>query len=90
MAHRRAVVATTAGGLPDKVDHGVSGWLVPPGDPSALAAAISGALGDPARLPAMGIAGRAIVVREFSWDAAGAATLRLYADLLNLSEDPAP
>ena len=76
MAHRRAVVATTAGGLPDKVDHGVSGWLVAPGDPSALAAAISGALGDPARLPAMGIAGRAIVVREFSWDAAGAATLR--------------
>ncbi len=88
MAHRRAVVATTAGGLPDKVDHGVSGWLVAPGDPAALAAAISGALGDPARLPAMGIAGRAIVVREFSWDAAGAATLRLYADLLNLSADP--
>ncbi len=89
MAHRRAVVATTAGGLPDKVDHGVSGWLVAPGDPSALAAAISGALGDPARLPAMGIAGRAIVVRGFSWDAAGAATLRLYADLLNRAEDPA-
>jgi glycogen synthase len=82
MAHRRAVVATNAGGLPDKVHHGVSGWLVAPGDASALAAAISGALGDPARLPPMGNAGRAIVVREFSWDAAGAATLRLYADLL--------
>ena len=44
MAHRRAVVATAAGGLPDKVRHGVSGWLVAPGDASALAAAISGAL----------------------------------------------
>jgi glycosyltransferase involved in cell wall biosynthesis len=82
MAHRRAVVATTAGGLPDKVHHGVSGWLVAPGDASALAAAISGALGDLARLPPMGRAGRAIVEREFSWNAAGAATLRLYADLL--------
>jgi glycosyltransferase involved in cell wall biosynthesis len=82
MAHRRAVVATAAGGLPDKVRPGVSGWLVPPGDPSALAAAISGALGDPARLVPMGLEGRAIVEREFSWDAAGAATLRLYRDLL--------
>ena len=82
MAHRRAVVATTAGGLPDKVRTGVSGWLVPPGDASALAAAISGGLGEPARLPAMGIAGRAIVERDFSWEAAGAATLRLYEDLL--------
>ena len=82
MAHRRAVVATTAGGLPDKVQPGVSGWLVPPGDASALAAAISGALGQPERLPAMGIAGRAIVERDFSWEVAGAATLRFYEDLL--------
>jgi glycosyltransferase involved in cell wall biosynthesis len=82
MAHRRAVVATTAGGLPDKVRHGVSGWLVPPGDASALAAAISGALGEPERLPAMGMAGRTTVEREFSWAAAGAETLRLYEDLL--------
>jgi len=82
MAHRRAVVATTAGGLPDKVRAGVSGWLVPPGDASALAAAISGGLGEPARLRAMGIAGRAIVETDFSWEAAGAATLRLYDDLL--------
>ena len=82
MAHRRPVVATTAGGLPDKVQQGVSGWLVPPGDASALAAAISGALGQPERLSAMGRAGRATVEREFSWAAAGAATLRLYQDLL--------
>lgn len=82
MAHRRAVVATSAGGLPDKVKPGVNGWLVPPGDASALAAAISGALGDPIGLRRMGIASRALVEREFSWDAAGAATLRLYRDLL--------
>ncbi|HET7218241.1 MAG TPA: glycosyltransferase family 4 protein [Vicinamibacterales bacterium] len=82
MAHRRAVIATRAGGLPDKVRPGVNGWLVEPGDPSALAAAISGALARPDALAALGRAGRGIVEREFSWDAAGAATLNLYRELL--------
>jgi len=82
MAHRRAVVASAAGGIPDKVRPGVNGWLVPPGDPSALAAAISGALADPARLAHYGLAGRAIVEREFSWTAAGDATVALYRELL--------
>jgi glycosyltransferase involved in cell wall biosynthesis len=82
MAHRRAVVATTAGGLPDKIRQGINGWLVAPGDASALAAAISGALGDRARLAPMGLAGRAIVEQEFSWEAAGAATLQLYHRLV--------
>ena len=44
MAHRRAVVASAAGGIPDKVRPGQNGWLVAPGDPSTLAAAISGAI----------------------------------------------
>jgi glycosyltransferase involved in cell wall biosynthesis len=82
MAHRRAVVATNAGGLPDKVRPGVNGWLIPPGDPSALAAAISGAISDRTKLSAFGRAGRLIVEREFSWEAAGKATLDLYRELL--------
>jgi glycosyltransferase involved in cell wall biosynthesis len=82
MAHRRAVVASAAGGIPDKVRPGVNGWLVPPGDPSALAAAISGALADPARLAHYGLAGRSIVERDFSWTAAGDATVALYRELL--------
>jgi len=83
MAHRRTCVVTRAGGLPDKVRNGVNGWIVEPGDPSPLAAAISGALSDRARLAAMGAAGRGIVEREFSWTAAADRTLRLYADLLS-------
>jgi glycogen(starch) synthase len=82
MAHRRAVVATAAGGLPDKVVNGVNGWLVPPGDASALAAALSGAVGTPERLLDMGERSRAIVEDRFSWTAAGAATVRLYQELL--------
>jgi glycogen synthase len=82
MAHRRAVVASAAGGIPDKVRPGVNGWLVPPGDPSALAATISGALADPARLAHYGLAGREIVEHEFSWTAAGDQTVALYKELL--------
>jgi len=83
MAHRRAVVASAAGGIPDKVRPGENGWLVAPGDASALAAAISGALSDPARLAHYGLAGRAIVEREFSWTSAGDATVALYGELLD-------
>jgi glycogen(starch) synthase len=82
MAHRRAVVASAAGGIPDKVRPGKNGWLVTPGDPSTLAAAISGAIMDPARLAHYGLAGREIVEREFSWTAAGDATVALYRELI--------
>ena len=82
MAHRRAVVASRAGGLPDKVRSGVNGWLVPPGDPGALAAAISGAVANTGRLREFGEAGRAIVEREFSWKVAGDETVALYRELL--------
>jgi glycosyltransferase involved in cell wall biosynthesis len=82
MAHRRPVVASRAGGLPDKVIPGVTGWLVPPGNDEALAAAIGKALADTARLATMGSAGRALVDREFSWRAATDRLLNVYAELL--------
>ena len=81
MAHRRACVVTDAGGLADKVRNGVNGWAVPAQDPGALAAAISGALEDPARLRQFGAAGRRIVEREFSWTEAVRATMALYSRL---------
>lgn len=83
MAHRRACVVTDAGGLPDKVRKGRNGWMVPAGDPAALAAAISGALEDRGRLTQMGIEGRAIVEREFSWSSAVQQTIALYQRLLS-------
>jgi glycosyltransferase involved in cell wall biosynthesis len=82
MAHRRPVVASRAGGLPDKVIPGVNGWLVEPGDQRALAAAIELALSDPARLQQMGIESRAIVESEFSWPSVVTRLLELYAELL--------
>ncbi|HEY0284639.1 MAG TPA: glycosyltransferase family 4 protein [Vicinamibacterales bacterium] len=82
MAHRRTVVASRAGGLPDKVIPGVTGWLVPPGNEEALAGAIGKALADTARLHTMGMAGRALVDKEFSWRAATDRLLNVYGELL--------
>ncbi len=83
MAHRRAVVATVAGGLPDKVRDGATGWLVPPGDPAALAAALRRAIALAPALPAMGDAGRALVDAEFAWPAVTDRLLDVYGELLD-------
>jgi glycosyltransferase involved in cell wall biosynthesis len=82
MAHRRAVVASRAGGLPDKVRDGHTGWLVTPGDPRALAAALRLALAEPGRLPEMGLAGRALVDAEFSWTTVTDRLLAVFSELL--------
>ena len=66
MAHRCPVVATTAGGLPDKVRPGRNGWLIAPGDGRALAGALSEALDERSVLAGMGAVSRAIVEQEFS------------------------
>jgi glycosyltransferase involved in cell wall biosynthesis len=54
----RAVVASDVGGLRDVVQHGVTGLVVPPGDPGALAAALDNLLDDPQTRLRMGAAGR--------------------------------
>jgi glycogen(starch) synthase len=82
MAHRRAVIASRAGGLPDKVRPGANGWLVPPGDPGGLAAVLSGSVANPERLREFGEEGRRIVEREFSWDVVADETIALYKELL--------
>ena len=90
MAHRCAVVATAAGGIPDKVQPGVTGWLVPPGNAGALARAIVGALSNRERLPTMGQAGRVLVERRFSWPAVMDRLLDLYAETLAGSPTGSP
>jgi len=60
------VVASKAGGLPEVVDHGVTGILCPVGDIGALTAATEGLLRDSAKACAMGMAGRARAEKEFA------------------------
>jgi len=57
MAMRKPVVATTTGGLPEIVQDGKTGVLVPPNEPDALAGAIVGLLQDSTRRVSMGRSG---------------------------------
>jgi glycosyltransferase involved in cell wall biosynthesis len=61
------VVASRVGGLPSALEDGVSGRLVPPGDPAALAQAIQDLLANPLAARAMGEAARARTIAEHGW-----------------------
>lgn len=78
MERGRPVIASAVGGLPEIVDDGRTGVLVPPGDADALAAAIRDLTASPARTAAMGAAGRARAIEQFSQDRCTDRTLELY------------
>lgn len=82
MAHGLPVVATRAGGIPDKVADGVTGFLTAPGDVAALARALQELLQDAARGRAMGARGRAVVAERFSCGVLIDRTIALYEELL--------
>jgi glycosyltransferase involved in cell wall biosynthesis len=80
----RPVVATDHGGARETVQHQQTGFLVPPGDPIALAHAIEQVLQLlPAERVALGTRGRAFAEQNFSKARMCAATLGVYAELLN-------
>jgi glycosyltransferase involved in cell wall biosynthesis len=66
MERGRPVIASAIGGLPEIVADGRTGLLVPPDDPAALADAIVELATDRARAAALGAAGRARALEEFS------------------------
>jgi glycosyltransferase involved in cell wall biosynthesis len=80
MCYGRAVVGTAAGGIPEAVEDGVTGRVVPPRQPEALAAALTEVLVDRARREAMGKAGRARFLARFTADRMVDATLAVYAE----------
>jgi glycosyltransferase involved in cell wall biosynthesis len=73
-----AVVATTIGGIPEVVEDGVTGLLVPPRDAGALAEKISSLLDDPALSAHLGQNARAQIENSYSLDAMGERLLALY------------
>jgi len=76
------VVASDAGGLPEVVEHGVTGLIVPRGDSTALAEAMGRLLGDPALRAQMGRAGRERSLRLFDWDRTAEQLERIYAQVM--------
>ena len=76
-----AVVASDAGGLPEVVEDGVTGLVVPRGDSGALAKAIGALLQDPERRRVMGQAGRLRALRLFDWDRSAEQFEQLYREI---------
>jgi glycosyltransferase involved in cell wall biosynthesis len=78
MAARVPVIATQIAGIPELVEHNVSGLLVPAGDADALANAISELIGDKKRRTEMGQAGHQKVIAEFNIEHESAWLARLF------------
>lgn len=65
-ACRKPVVATRVGGIPEVVEEGVNGFLVEPGDVTALAQRVTTLMADPGLRERMGLAGRQRVERYYT------------------------
>jgi glycosyltransferase involved in cell wall biosynthesis len=82
----RPVIASDVGGPVETVEHGVTGWRVPHGDPGVLAAAIEVALALPAgQREALSERARAAVLRGYTVGAMQAATLAVYREIIGLA-----
>lgn len=77
----RPVIASRVGGLVETIDDGVTGVLVPPGDPASLASAVATLLSDSAKAAAMGEAARRRARERFAFDHCVDGYRRLYEAL---------
>ncbi|GGA76520.1 glycosyl transferase [Edaphobacter acidisoli] len=82
MAASLPVVATNVGGNAEAVQHGTSGFIVPPDDADKLANAVIQLLNDTPRAKSMGAAGRKIVEENFTTAAMMSKTTAIYKNLL--------
>jgi len=79
---QKPVVATTVGGLPEMVDHGETGYLVPPRDPQALADAVVPLLDDEQLRKRLGLNGARKINAECSPEIVGEQTRHVYRQAL--------
>ena len=85
MAAGLPVVATAVGGVPELVEHGRTGLLVPPADEPALAEAFRALLRNPEQRRLMAIAGLNRAAEQFSMDRMVSQVEKIYDDLLGFS-----
>jgi glycosyltransferase involved in cell wall biosynthesis len=84
LAAGRAVVASRVAGIPDLVEHDVTGLLVPPNDPGALCAALERLQREPATRSRLARAARATALRRLMWDVAARRFEESYAQAATL------
>jgi L-malate glycosyltransferase len=87
MAAGKPIVATNVGGNAELVRDGETGYLVPPGDPRAMANGIIKLLRNPGKAVEMGIAGRKMVEERFSTEAMAKSYERLYVSSITGNRD---
>jgi glycosyltransferase involved in cell wall biosynthesis len=88
MAARTPAVCTAVGGVPEIIENGVTGFLVPPKNPAALADRLVDVLSDDDLAARLGAAGRARVETEFSLRTSVTATERAIDDLVGAQSVP--
>jgi starch synthase len=84
MACGTPVIVSRTTSLPELVDEGRTGWIVPPADAVTLRLRLREALADPARAQAMGAAGREHVMVQFTWQATAERCLAAYRSAIAL------
>jgi len=77
------VITTTGGALPEVVEHGDSGLLVPPMDPDALAEAIYTLVNSPGLRDKLGRGGRQRVEKLFTWEKAAREHIDLFREVIH-------
>ena len=82
MASGTPVIASRIGGLPEVVEDGETGFLVPPGDETALRERIETLLGDPARAARLGARARERVLARWTWEHCAERCLTAYRELV--------
>lgn len=85
----RTMVGSRVGGVPEVVEDGITGTLVPPGDARALADAVVALLANADARTAMGRAARQRALENFGMEAQARRTLRLWREVAGNGEEPA-
>jgi glycosyltransferase involved in cell wall biosynthesis len=85
MASGTPVVASSLGGLPEVVEHGVTGFLVEPGNVADLRERLAQILGDPPLAERLGRNARERFFERFTWEACAGRCLAAYSELVSNS-----
>ncbi|HHV24574.1 MAG: glycosyltransferase family 4 protein [Methanosarcina sp.] len=81
-AFKKPVVVTNVGSIPEVVDDGITGYIVPPKDPNSLAEAIIKILGNENLRKKMGENAYKKMNEELSWDSIAKKTIKIYEEIL--------
>jgi glycosyltransferase involved in cell wall biosynthesis len=81
-AVERPVIGSDAGGIPESVIHGETGWIVPKGDPISLADGLIWSYEHQDEIPRLGANGRKHMIRDFNEENASIALFSLFNECI--------